>query len=113
MQKIKGCTGFRKAETKSRREFLQIGALGLGGFSLPWLLRAEQASGIAKSHKAVIMIYMVGAPPHQDMYDLKMDAPSDIRGEFKPINTNVPGIQVCEHLPRIASIMDKLVPLRS
>jgi len=97
----------------SRREFLKIGALGLGGLSLPGLLRAEQASGISRSHKAVIMIYMVGAPPHQDMYDLKMDAPAEIRGEFKPINTKVPGIQFCEHLPKLASIADKLVPLRS
>jgi hypothetical protein len=97
----------------SRREFLKIGALGLGGLSLPGLLKAEQASGISNSHKAVIMIYMVGAPPHQDMYDLKMEAPAEIRGEFKPINTTVPGIQICEHLPKLASIMDKLIPLRS
>ena len=97
----------------TRRDALQIGALGLGGLSLPGLLRAEQASGIKKSHKAVIMIYMVGAPPHQDMYDLKPDAPVEIRGEFRPIDTTVPGIQICEHLPKLASIMDKLVPLRS
>lgn len=96
-----------------RRELMKIGALGLGGLSLPGLLRAEQLSGITRSHKAVIMIYMVGAPPHQDMYDLKMDAVAEIRGEFKPINTKVPGIQICEHLPKIASIMDKVVPLRS
>ncbi|MSR49064.1 MAG: DUF1501 domain-containing protein, partial [Gemmataceae bacterium] len=113
MPEIKGCTSFRKAETKSRREFMKIGALGMGGLSLPSLLQAEQAAGIKKSHKAVIMIYMAGAPPHQDMYDLKMNAPTDIRGEFKPINTNVPGIQISEHLPKLASIMDKLVPLRS
>jgi len=97
----------------NRREFMQIGALGMGGLTLPQLLRAEQASGVSKSHKAVIMIYMVGAPPHQDMYDLKMDAPAEIRGEFKPIPTPVPGIQICEHLPRLASIMDKCIPLRS
>ena len=59
------------------------------------------------------MIYMADAPLHQDMYDLKMNAPADIRGEFKPINTNVPGIQISEHLPKLASIMDKLGPLRS
>lgn len=92
---------------------VRIGGLGLGGLTLPGLLRAEQAAGISSSHKAVIMIYMVGAPPHQDMYDLKMNAPADIKGEFKPINTPVPGIQICEHLPKLASIMDKLVPLRS
>jgi len=97
----------------SRREFLKIGALGLGGLSLPGLLRAERESGLGRSHKAVIMIYMVGAPPHQDMYDLKMDAPAEIRGPFKTVNTNVSGIQICEHLPKLASIMDKLVPLRS
>ena len=97
----------------SRRELLTIGSLGLGGLALPDLLRAEAASGVGDSKKAIIMIYMCGAPPHQDMYDLKMDAPSEIRGEFLPIRTNVPGIQICEHLPRLAKIMDKLVPLRS
>jgi hypothetical protein len=59
------------------------------------------------------MIYMCGAPGHQDMYDLKMNAPAEIRGEFKPIATNVPGIEICEHMPRLARIMDKCVPLRS
>lgn len=108
-----GCQGFRENAKVSRREMVRIGGLGLGGLTLPGLLRAEQAAGISSSHKAVIMIYMVGAPPHQDMYDLKMNAPADIKGEFKPINTPVPGIQICEHLPKLASIMDKLVPLRS
>ena len=103
----------RLCDGVTRRDALRIGALGLGGLSLPGLLRAEHAAGITKSHKAVIMIYMVGAPPHQDMYDLKPDAPAEIRGEFRPIDTNVPGIQICEHLPKLASIMDKLVPLRS
>jgi hypothetical protein len=112
-QKPIGCNGFRQDRANSRREFLKIGALGMGGLTLPGLLRAEKASGITSSHKAVIMIYMVGAPPHQDMYDLKMDAPAEIRGEFKPMATAVPGIQICEHLPKIASIMDKVTPLRS
>ncbi|WP_261343654.1 DUF1501 domain-containing protein [Anatilimnocola aggregata] len=97
----------------SRREVLTIGALGLGGLALPDLLRAESASGVRSSKKAIIMIYMCGAPPHQDMYDLKMDAPAEIRGEFQPIDTNVPGIRICEHLPRLARIMDKLVPIRT
>ncbi|MBL8826185.1 MAG: DUF1501 domain-containing protein, partial [Planctomycetaceae bacterium] len=95
-----------------RRDFLRIGSLAMGGLSLPQLLAAETVSG-RKSPKAVIMIYLVGAPPHQDMYDLKMDAPAEIRGEFQPIDTNVPGIQICEHMPRLAAIMDKLVPIRS
>jgi hypothetical protein len=97
----------------TRREMLTIGALGLGGLTLPQLLRAEAAQGTRPSRKAIIMIYLVGAPPHQDMYDLKMDAPAEIRGDFQPIATNVPGIQICEHLPRLARIMDKLVPIRT
>jgi hypothetical protein len=97
----------------TRREVLKIGSLGVGGLTLPGLLRAEQQAGIRNSKKAIIMVYMVGAPSHQDMYDLKMDAPSEIRGEFRPIPTNVEGIEICEHLPRLAAIMDKLIPLRS
>jgi hypothetical protein len=104
---------FRMCDGLTRREALRLGVLGLGGIALPDLLRAEQAARITNSKKAVIMIYMVGAPPHQDMYDLKMDAPSEIRGEFKPINTPVPGLQVCEHLPKLAAIMDKCAVLRS
>jgi hypothetical protein len=90
----------------SRRNFIRIGALGMGGLALPQLLQAEAASGIRKSHKAVIMIYLPGGPPHQDTFDLKLDAPSEIRGEFRPISTNVPGLQICQHLPRIARICD-------
>ncbi|MBC7855222.1 MAG: DUF1501 domain-containing protein [Pirellulaceae bacterium] len=97
----------------SRREMLTIGALGVGGLALPDLLKAEAKQGLGKSRKAVIMIYLCGAPPHQDMFDLKMDAPAEIRGEFQPIPTSVPGIQICEHLPRLAKIMDKLVPIRT
>ncbi len=100
------CDGF------TRRDALQIGALGLGGLSLPQLLQAEQQAG-ARSHKAVIMIYMCGAPGHQDMYDLKMQAPSEIRGEFRPIDTTQPGLQICEHLPGLAKVMDRCVPIRS
>jgi len=104
---------YKLCDGMTRRDALRIGALGIGGLSLPQLLAAEQQSGIGNSHKAVIMIYMAGAPPHQDMYDLKMDAPSEIRGEFRPIKTSVPGIEICEHLPGMARIMDRLVPLRS
>jgi hypothetical protein len=103
----------RLCDKVSRREALQIGALGVGGLTLADLLRADAHAGKQNSHKAVIMIYMCGAPSHQDMYDLKMDAPAEIRGEFRPIPTNVPGIEISEHMPRTAAIMDKLVPLRS
>ncbi len=97
----------------SRRSFLQIGGLALGGLSLPQLLRAQAANGTAAPHKSVIMIFLSGGPPHQDMFDLKPDAPAEVRGEFKPIHTNVPGIDVCEHLPRIAARMDQFALLRA
>ena len=103
----------RLCDGLTRRELLTIGALGVGGLALPDLLRAEALQGLGRSRKAVIMIYLCGAPPHQDMYDLKMQAPAEIRGEFQPIATVVPGIEICEHLPRLAKIMDKLVPIRS
>ena len=101
----------------SRRHFLKIGGLALGGLTLPQILKAETASGGPRgkglSHKAVIMIYLSGGPSHQDMYDLKMDAPREIRGSFRPIQTNVPGIEICEHMPRLAKMMDKFAVIRS
>lgn len=103
-----------------RRAFLQIGGLTLGGLSLPELLRAEAETARArgekaprKSQKSVIMIFLPGGPPHQDMFDLKVDAPSEIRGEFRPIETNVSGIQICELFPRLAGMMDRLAIIRS
>jgi uncharacterized protein (DUF1501 family) len=99
--------------SQSRRSFLQIGTLGIAGLTLPQLFRAEAAAGTRSSHKSVILIYLVGGPPHQDMFDLKPDAPKEVAGPWKPIATNVPGIQICEAFPRLARIMDKLVIVRS
>jgi uncharacterized protein (DUF1501 family) len=96
-----------------RRGFLQIGALGLGGLTLPGLLRGEAAAGGKSSHKSVILIYLVGGPPHQDMFDLKPDAPKEVAGPWKPVATNVTGIKICEALPRLARIMDKFAVVRS
>ena len=97
----------------SRRSFMQIGALGVGGLSLPRLLQAEQAAGIQSSRKSVILIYLVGGPPHQDMFDLKPDAPREIAGPWRPTATNVNGMQICEGFPRLARIADKLAIVRS
>ena len=97
----------------SRRSFLQIGGLAMGGLTLPQLLSAEAQAGVGRSPKSIIMIFLSGGPPHQDMFDLNMDAPVEIRGEFQPIDTNVSGIQICEHLPRMAQMMDRLAPIRS
>jgi hypothetical protein len=106
----------RMCDGIARRQFLTIGGIaglgGVGGLSMPELLRAESAGG-TRRRKSVIMIFLPGGPPHQDMFDLKPDAPSEVRGEFRPIATNVPGIQMCELLPRLARITDKLAIVRS
>ncbi len=102
----------------SRRGFLKIGAFG-AGLTLADMLRARAqangspAAGRAASTKSAIMIYLPGGPSHMDMYDLKPNAPVEYRGEFRPINTNVPGVQICEHFPMQARMWDKLACIRS
>jgi len=98
-----------------RRSFLKIGGLsmGVGGLSLADVLRLEAAQGTSQPHKAVINVFLGGGPPHQDMWEIKTDAPSEVRGEFRPIATNVPGIQICEVFPRLAQLMDKSAVIRS
>jgi hypothetical protein len=98
----------------SRRDFLTIGGTLVGGaLALPNLLAAEARSGIRSSHRAVINVFLPGGPPHIDMWDMKAEAPAEIRGEFKPIKTSVPGIEICEHFPRIAKMADKFIFIRS
>jgi uncharacterized protein (DUF1501 family) len=96
----------------SRRSFLTLGGLAVGGLTLSGLLRL-QASQAPRRKKAVIMVYLNGGPSHVDMYDPKPDAPKEYRGEFKPIATNVPGVQISELLPLQAKIADKLAIIRS
>jgi hypothetical protein len=99
----------------SRRSFLKIGMFGLGATSLSLadIFRAEAATGSRASHKAIINIFLGGGPPHQDMWEIKSEAPAEIRGEFKPIPTSVPGIQICQVFPKIAAMMDKFAVIRS
>jgi hypothetical protein len=104
---------YRHCDSISRRQFLAAGAMGLGGLTLADLLRAEAAAGIRSSSKAIINIHLDGGPPHLDMIDLKPDAPAEVRGEFKPIATKVPGLQVGELMPRLASIADRFAFIRS
>ena len=94
----------------SRRSFLQVGGWAMGGLTLPGLLRAEDGR---KSHKSVIVVYLSGGLAHQDTFDLKPSAPAEVRGEFNPIPSSVPGLQVSELLPRMAKCMDKVALLRS
>ena len=104
----------------SRRGFLKIGGLagvaggiGTGGLGLPELLHAETATSRGRSNKAVVMVFLPGGPPHQDMWDLKPDAPQEVRGPLRPIATSVSGIQICELFPKIAASMERYVPIRS
>src|SRR6516165_9361828 len=99
----------------SRRSFLKIGAFSFGTttLSLADVFRAEGRAASPSRHKAVINIFLGGGPPHQDMWEIKTEAPAEIRGEFKPIATKVPGIQIGEVFPQIAARMDKCVVIRS
>src|SRR5438046_7421931 len=102
----------------SRRNFLRIGSFAFGAttLSLADIYRAEarmNERGSLSQHKAIINIFLGGGPPHQDMWDIKTEAPKEIRGEFKPISTSVPGIQIGEVFPKIAGLMDKCVVIRS
>src|SRR5262245_4197882 len=96
----------------SRRDFLRVGALSIGGLSLADVLRMQAQAGTANTPKSVIMIYLPGGPTHLDTYDLKPDAPAEYRGEFDPIRTNVPGMEICELMPMQARIADKFAILR-
>lgn len=103
----------RRCDGISRRSYLQIGGLALGGLALPDILRGAEAGGARKTAKGIIMVLLPGGPTHLDTFDLKPDAPAEIRGEFRPIATSVPGIEICELLPRLAGIADKLTFIRS
>ena len=100
----------------SRRSFIQVGALGLLGLSLPRLLRAgalASQGGRRPRARSVILVYLGGGLSHHDSFDLKPEAPSEIRGKYKPIPTSVPGLQIGELLPRMARVMDRVALVRS
>src|SRR5688572_28744644 len=102
----------------SRRNFLRIGAFGTGVTLADMLRQKAHANGgsaasHARSAKSAIMIFLPGGPSHMDMYDLKPDAPPEYRGEFRPMQTDVPGVQICDLFPKQARMMDKLAIVRS
>lgn len=103
----------RYCDGVSRRSFLKIGGLAFGSLSLAGLLRAEEQAGIRSSKKSVIMVYLAGGISHQDTFDLKPEAPVGIRGEFKPIDTAVPGVRISEHLPLLAGVADRMAMIRT
>ncbi len=107
------CPGFFTSAPMGRREFLRAGSLGLVGLGLPELLAARGAAPTKPRAKACIVLFMWGGPAHQDTWDMKPGAPAEYRGDFKQIPTVVPGLQICEHLPRLARMTDKLAIIRS
>jgi hypothetical protein len=107
------CTG---PVAVSRRRVLQAGGIGLLGLSLPRVLHAEarlRQTGGRRVADACILVFLNGGPSHLDMWDMKPDAPKEIRGEFRPIATTVPGVRLCEHLPRLARWMHHCALVRS
>jgi hypothetical protein len=107
-----GCESFRR---HTRRSFLRIGGASLCGVTLLDVLKAQAqaAGGLVSKAKQMIVVWMAGGPPHTDMFDMKPESPSDYRGEFKPISTNLPGLQVCELMPQLAKMADKYTIIRS
>ena len=97
----------------SRREFLSVGALTPLGISLSGLLESQLKAGSAKKEVNCILLWMLGGPSHIDMYDLKPDAPAEIRGELSPIQTRIPGVELSELMPRLAACNDKFSLIRS
>src|SRR6266571_892259 len=106
MLNLRLARGVRHCDGISRRDLLRVGAISLGGLTLPDLLRGQQAAATDARPRArsVIMLFLSGGPSHLDMWDLKPDAPEEIRGTFRPAATNVPGISISEHLPLTARV---------
>ena len=97
----------------SRRQLLRVGAVGCMGLTLPRLMAAESATQARSRVKSCILIFHYGGPSHLDTWDMKPNAPREIRGDFKPIATTVPGLRVCEHLPLTAGIAHHVAVIRS
>src|SRR5262249_16245370 len=104
-------------EGMTRRQWLRVGGLGVAGLALPELLRAQatpsNVEGSFGRARSCILCFLFGAPAHQDIWDLKPDAPVDVRGEFKPIASSVPGVRLGEHVPRVARQAHRFALVRS
>lgn len=118
----RGCPDFRRASRLSRRDLIKVGAAGFAGLNLPTALRAAAAAGsgsggagarIPARAKSVVFLHQFGGPSHHDTFDMKPDAPDGVRSVFKPIDSSVPGLPICEHLPRLSRMMDRVALVRS
>src|SRR5216684_9172263 len=116
MLSLRVLDGVRHCDGLTRREMLRAGAVGLGGLALPNLLRLQDAAaspGRKASARSVIMLFLSGGPSQLETFDLKPDAPAEIRGTFRPMDTNVRGVRISEHLPHLARLADKYALIRS
>ena len=106
----------RLCDGVSRRDLMQVGGLSLfAGMTLPRLLRAADRAGVSGQARAksVVLFNLLGGPSHMDMFDMKPEAPPEVRGEFQPIDTSLPGLQICEHLPNTSRLMHKASLIRT
>src|SRR5436305_1485692 len=108
-----GCPDFQASCRLSRRSLLKVGAAGFAGLNLPNLLRASEASRAVAKAKHVVFLHQFGGPSHLDTFDMKPDAPDGIRGTFRPIASSAPGVNLTEHLPRMAKVLGKFAQVRS
>jgi hypothetical protein len=118
MLRLQAGHGNRHCDGLTRRDVLRVGGIGLGGLGLPGLLRLQEQAAAAtgrpaRKARSIILLYLSGGPSQLDMWDLKPEAPEEIRGTFQPIATAVPGIRISEHLPRLAGLADRLAIIRS
>jgi hypothetical protein len=114
MKPVSGCQDFQQTLRLSRRSFLQAGSLATVGLTLPDFFRASAAANRRRARaRSCVLLYLFGGPPQIDTWDMKPAAPEEIRGEFRPIATNVPGISFCELLPRSARVANLLTVVRS
>src|SRR5262245_2990724 len=105
------CIDFHRSQP-TRRQLLQVGGAGLLGLSLPQFLRAADAARGKGRARSVIFLHQWGGPSHHDTFDMKPHAPDAIRGEYTPVASSLPGLTVCEHLPRTAKVMHKVTLVR-
>src|SRR4051812_8535771 len=118
MASLGGGRSLNGSDVLTRRAAIRLGSIGLGGLTLPDLFRLRRISRAAAPAapgraKSVIILFLSGGPAHQDMWDLKPDAPEEVRGTFRPIATNVAGVQITEHMPRMARLADRYAIVRS
>src|SRR5215472_14418520 len=110
MLRLESAKGVKTCDGLTRRDFLRVGAVSAGAMSLSL---ADLHAAVPSKDISCILLFLVGGPSQLDTWDLKPDAPSEVRGRFRPIRTNVPGVEICEHFPLMARMADRYAVVRS